>query len=84
MWFYLYCQYYLHETRYNFAFPTRNKQPPLATIKWFITTLRQHGYSRLYVQTDKGGELGEEVLIFYNYLPITNASIWALVKQGSL
>ena len=45
-------------TRYSFVFPTRNKRPPLATIKWFITTLRRQGYPVLYVQTDEGGELG--------------------------
>ncbi len=46
------------KTRYSFAFPTRNKRPPLATIKWFINTLRRQGYPVLYIQTDEGGELG--------------------------
>ena len=46
------------ETRYSFVFPTRHKRPPLATIKWFINTLRRQGYPVLYIQTDEGGELG--------------------------
>ena len=46
------------KTRYSFVFPTRNKRPPLATIQWFISTLRRQGYPVLYVQTDEGGELG--------------------------
>ena len=37
------------KTRYSFTFPTRNKRPPLATIAWFIKTLRQQGYPVLYV-----------------------------------
>ena len=45
-------------TRYSFVFPTRHKRPPLATIKWFINTLRRQGYPVLYIQTDEGGELG--------------------------
>ena len=45
-------------TRYSFVFPTRNKRPPLATINWFITTLRRQGFPVLYIQTDEGGELG--------------------------
>ena len=45
-------------TRYSFVFPTRNKRPPLATIQWFIKTLRRQGFPVLYIQTDEGGELG--------------------------
>ena len=45
-------------TRYSFVFPTRNKRPPLATIRWFIKTLRRQGFSALFIQTDEGGELG--------------------------
>ena len=46
------------QTRFSFAFPTRHKRPPLATITWFITTLRRQGYPVIYIQTDEGGELG--------------------------
>lgn len=46
------------KTRYSFVFPTRNKRPPLATITWFIQTLHRQGYPVLYIQIDKGGELG--------------------------
>ena len=45
-------------TRYSFVFPTRNKRPPLATINWFIRTLRRQGFPALFIQTDEGGELG--------------------------
>ena len=45
-------------TRYSFVFPTRNKRPPIATIQWFIRTLRRQGYPTLYIQTDEGGKLG--------------------------
>ena len=45
-------------TRYSFVFPTRNKRPPLDTIRWFIKTLRRQGFPVLYIQTDEGGELG--------------------------
>ena len=46
------------KTRYSFTFPIRNKRPPLATITWFIKTLRRQGYPVDYIQTDEGGELG--------------------------
>ncbi len=45
-------------TQFSFAFPTRNKRPPLATISWLIEILRTQGFSVTYVQTDEGGELG--------------------------
>ena len=46
------------KTRFAFAFPTRHKRPPLATITWLIQILRKQGFPVTYVQTDEGGELG--------------------------
>ena len=46
------------KTRFSFTFLTRHKRPPLATITWFITTLRRQGYPIIYIQTDEGGKLG--------------------------
>ena len=57
-------------TRYSFVFPTRNKRPPLATIRWFITTLRRQGFSVLYIQTDECGELGRST----DFLQLLTAS----------
>ena len=45
-------------TRFSFAFPTRSKRPPLATIQWLIKVLQQQGFKVLYIQSDEGGELG--------------------------
>ena len=45
-------------TRFSFAFPTRHKRPPLATIEWLIEILRKQGFPVTYIQTDEGGELG--------------------------
>ena len=46
------------KTRFSFAFPTRHKRPPLATIDWLIQILRKQGFKVTYIQTDEGGELG--------------------------
>ena len=45
-------------TRFSFAFPTRNKCPPLATISWLINILQKQGFTVTYEQTNEGGELG--------------------------
>ena len=45
-------------TRFSFAFLTRYKRPPLATISSLILTLRKQGFEVTYIQTDEGGELG--------------------------
>ena len=60
------------KTQFSFTFPIRNKYPPLATISWFIKTLRWQGFLIFCIQIDEGGKLGR-TKFFWNALPTTNA-----------
>ena len=43
---------------YPFAFPTKNKRPPLDLITWFIHNLNNQGIKPIQIMVDEGGELG--------------------------
>ena len=43
---------------YPFAFPTKNKRPPLDLIDWFVNNLKNQGLQPVQIMVDKGSELG--------------------------
>ena len=69
-------------TRFSFAFPSRNKRPPLATIRWLIIILRKQGFKVIYIQTDEGGELGRSTE-FLKLLTSLNCTYFGTGKSGS-